>query len=71
MSKELQSGIREAMRTATIAFIGILLIQIQQGYIDPLTLALAFVVGILKGLERYLYKIAPDNKVSKVLSFEK
>lgn len=56
MNKEITSAIQEGLRTAVLAVVALLLVQIEAGYIDWRSIVVAFIIGILRATERYLHK---------------
>lgn len=61
ITKEFISAVQEGLRTTAIAVIGILLVQVQSGNIDFRALIVAVIIGMLRGLEKYLHKIGKET----------
>lgn len=57
MSKEIKSGIQEGLRTSVLAMIGLLIAQLGNGSVDLRLVAVAGLIGLLRGVERVLYKL--------------
>lgn len=56
MNSEIRSALQEGLRTTALAVVALLLVQIEAGYVDWRSLIVAFIIGLLRALERYLHK---------------
>ena len=70
MTHEIKAALRETIRTSIIAVIPLLIIQLESGVLDIRIVAIAFVIGLLRGAESYLHKTQPENIVSKALQIK-
>lgn len=57
MTKEIKSGIQEGIRTAVLAMIALLIAQLGQGEVNLQLVAVAGLVGLLRGAEKVLFKL--------------
>lgn len=54
---ELKAAVRETLRTTAIALIPVVVVQVESGVLDLRLITIALVIGLLRGVEKYLYKM--------------
>ena len=69
MRDELLSATREALRTAIIAGVPLVIVQLQAGSFEMVSVYIAIAIGLLKGAESWAHKENKGNIVSKTLEF--
>jgi len=54
---EIKAAVRETLRTTVIALIPVVIIQIEANAFDYKLIGVSLVIGLLRGLEKWLHKM--------------